>query len=201
MDEDVLLHIFEPFFTTKEHGKGTGLGLPAVYGIVSQSGGSVRAESEPGVGTTFTIHLPEIPRASAADPAEGREQLAAGGTGRILVVDDDEDLRELVRQSLEAIGYTVVVVGEVEHAAEVFKHDGLFDLLLTDVIMPGESGPALVRRLKQDCPNLKAFFMSGYTGDATSARLDPGAELLEKPFTKTQLLAFVGKAFDGEAGS
>jgi PAS domain S-box-containing protein len=192
MDEATISRIFEPFFTTKELGKGTGLGLATVYGIVKQSAGHILVYSEPGQGTTFKIYLPsadhKIGIGSTAEP-ETVSPKRQGTT--ILLVEDDEIMRGLTRQLLQEHGYTVVEADDGKSALEwVQSHPGPVDLLLTDVVMRRMSGPELVERLNASHPTLKVVYMSGYTGELIAERevLKRGITLLEKPFTRTALL-------------
>jgi PAS domain S-box-containing protein len=192
MDEDTVSRIFEPFFTTKEAGKGTGLGLATVYGIVKQSGGHILVYTERGQGTTFKIYLPsaehKIGLASKTD-AEAVSPKRQGTS--ILLVEDDEMMRGLTRKLLEEHGYTVVEADDGKSALEwVESHPGPIDLLLTDVVMRHMSGPELVERLNASHPTLKVVYMSGYTGELMANRdvLKPGVILLEKPFSRTDLL-------------
>src|SRR4051795_13318985 len=163
MDEEVQRHLFEPFFTTKGVGAGTGLGLATVFGVVKQSGGGIYVYSEPGRGTTFKIYLP-----AASVPAEvaeaAAEPEAAGGTETIMVVEDDDSVRELVRLMLEANGYNVLTVEDADEAARVCtERPRRVDLLLTDVMMPEVSGRQLAERLGALAPGLRVLFMSGYS--------------------------------------
>jgi PAS domain S-box-containing protein len=192
MDEATVSRIFEPFFTTKEAGKGTGLGLATVYGIVKQSAGRILVYSEPGQGTTFKIYLPsaehKIGLASRPE-AETASLKRKGAT--ILLVEDDEIMRGLTRKLLEENGYTVVEADDGKSALEWMEsHSGPIDLLLTDVVMRRMSGPELVERLAASRPNLKVVYMSGYTGELMANRevLKAGVTLLEKPFSRTALL-------------
>jgi PAS domain S-box-containing protein len=192
MDEATVSHIFEPFFTTKELGKGTGLGLATVYGIVKQSAGHILVYSEPGQGTTFKIYLPsadhKIGIGSTAEP-ETVSPKRQGTT--ILLVEDDDIMRSLTRQLLQEHGYTVFEANDGKSALEwVDSHPGPIDLLLTDVVMRRMSGPELVERLNLSHPALKVVYMSGYTGELIAERevLKRGITLLEKPFTRTALL-------------
>ncbi len=199
MDADTQRHIFEPFFTTKELGRGTGLGLATVYGIVKQSGGYITVESTLGKGSTFRIFLPRVeetaPRAvavaSAAAPARGRET--------ILLVEDEDVVRELAREALQEGGYNVL---EARHPGEALlvaerQGDGL-DLLLTDVVMPHMSGPQLAQRLREHRPDLRVLFMSGYTDDATLRHgvLRSEVFFLQKPFTPDVLARRVRETLD-----
>ncbi len=200
MDEATVSRIFEPFFTTKELGKGTGLGLATVYGIVKQSSGHIMVYSEPGHGTTFKIYLPSAdhkiglaskPEAEAVGPKQH-------GT-TILLVEDDEIMRSLTRQLLQEHGYTVFEADDGKSALEwVRSHSGPVDLLLTDVVMRRMSGPELVEKLRASHPTLKVVFMSGYTGELMAERevLKRGITLLEKPFTRTALLNTIHKTLE-----
>jgi len=192
MDEATISRIFEPFFTTKEIGKGTGLGLATVYGIVKQSAGHILVYSEPGHGTTFKIYLPsadhKIGVASKPEP-EAVSPKRQGTT--ILLVEDDDIMRSLTRQLLQEHGYTVVEASDGKSALEwIESHAEPIDLLLTDVVMRRMSGPELVERLGVSHPALKVVYMSGYTGELMAERevLKRGITLLEKPFTRTALL-------------
>jgi len=190
MDHETQAHIFEPFFTTKGEGKGTGLGLATVYGVVKQSGGYISVESEPGIGSTFRIYLPRIqePVASAA-PVDGGEK-KAHGCETVLLVEDAHALRELARELLEAGGYTVLEAANGADAISLAeKHPGPIHLLLSDVVMPGMNGPELAGKIIGARPDTKVLYMSGYTGDALPVQelLNSGAALLHKPFTGLSL--------------
>jgi PAS domain S-box-containing protein len=201
MDPGTLGHIFEPFFTTKKMGKGTGLGLATVYGIVKQSEGSIQVESEEGRGSEFRIYLP------AADGAARRRQHTAGGeavvggTETILVVEDEPDLRELTRIFLEGYGYRVLQASSAEQALRVADTFGeRIDLLLTDVIMPGMSGRRLAEKVLSTRPQTKIMYMTGYTDDMVVQHkvLEPGVRLLQKPFNKGELALKVRATLDGK---
>ena len=190
MSREVQRRIFEPFFTTKEQGRGTGLGLSTVYGIVQQSGGFVTVESAPGEGAEFRVHLP-----AAEDdglPAEASPvRLPTEGTETVLLVEDENAVRVLVRRVLDRMGYTVLEAEDGPTALRVMDQRGApVDLLLTDVIMPGMSGRELADRLLESQPDLKVLFMSGYTDEAISQHgvLADGVSFLEKPFTPDLLL-------------
>ena len=192
MDEATVSRIFEPFFTTKEAGKGTGLGLATVYGIVKQSAGHILVYSEPGHGTTFKIYLPNAEhKIGLASKAEAETVGPKRHGTTILLVEDDETMRNLTRKVLEEHGYTVVEADDGKSALEWAEaHPGPIDLLLTDVVMRRMSGPELVDRLSASQPSLKIIYMSGYTGELIAERevLKRGITLLEKPFTRTALL-------------
>ncbi len=194
MSPEVQAHLFEPFFTTKGVGKGTGLGLATVYGIVKQHGGYIRIESTPGAGTVVRIYLARVaPAPDAAPPPV--EAPAAVGTGTVLVVEDESELRELASEILGIAGYSVLSAGSPSAALEIARrHAGPIHLLLTDVVMPEMSGRDLADRLVQSRRGLKILYMSGYTDDAVVHHgvLDPGTVLLQKPFTPDRLTRMVG---------
>jgi two-component system cell cycle sensor histidine kinase/response regulator CckA len=203
MSEEIKSQIFEPFFTTKEVGKGTGLGLSTVYGIVKQSGCYISVDSEPGKGTTFKIYFPRM--AAKAEPlVESHEEPGfLGGSETILLVEDDEALRELTVRILQEAGYRVVEAGDAETALDIVKAaNPRVDVLLTDMIMPGKSGLELVEQARAVQPNLRSLFMSGYAGDLgpQRGRLVPEAAFLEKPFTRSSLLKKIRSARQGEPG-
>jgi PAS domain S-box-containing protein len=192
MDETTVARIFEPFFTTKEVGKGTGLGLATVYGIVKQSGGHVLVYSEPGQGTTFKIYLPSAEHKIGAGPREEAQADTPKRHGAtVLLVEDDEIMRSLTRKLLEEHGYFVIEADDGKSAIDrVQSHPGPIDLLLTDVMMSHMNGPELAQRLNTSHPGLKIVYMSGYTGELMTNRevLMPGVTLLEKPFSRMALL-------------
>ena len=192
MDEATVSRIFEPFFTTKEAGKGTGLGLATVYGIVKQSAGHVMVYSEPGHGTTFKIYLPSAEHKIGLASKPEVESVAPKRQGTtILLVEDDEIMRSLTRKLLDEHGYTVAEADDGKSALEwVEAHPGPIDLLLTDVVMRHMSGPELAERLSASRSSLKIVYMSGYTGELMANRevLKPGVSLLEKPFSRNALL-------------
>jgi two-component system, cell cycle sensor histidine kinase and response regulator CckA len=188
LDPGVREHLFEPFFTTKEQGKGTGLGLATTYGIVEQSGGFIRVESEPGRGTRFEVYLP----ASAETPAESPPVVATeagGGRETVLLVEDEQIVREVVRQMLERQGYEVLVAADGEEAlALAGRYEGRIDVLATDVVMPRMGGGELADRLLPQRPELRVLFMSGYTEDPTVwDGLEERKAFLQKPFSAGDL--------------
>jgi PAS domain S-box-containing protein len=186
MDEKTKARIFEPFFTTKPAGRGTGLGLSTVYGIVKQSGGNIWLYSEPGKGTTFKIYLPAV-HALPEDIGRGAPAAVdAGPGGTVLVVEDDEQLRRLTHRALDALGYTVLEADRGKTALEIARrHKGRIDLLLTDVVMPDTNGRKLAETLRASRPGLKTLYMSGYPDGAIANQglLEPGVAYLAKPFT------------------
>jgi PAS domain S-box-containing protein len=189
MTPEVQARLFEPFFTTKDPGKGTGLGLATVHGIATRSGGSVTVDSEVGRGTSFMVYFP---RADGADPVVAAPPPAARGrAGRqtVLVVEDAEGLRELTKRLLERHGYVVLLAANAEEARHLFDENPSIDLLLTDVVMPGASGPELVKQLVERRPALKVVYMSGYTDEAIVHHgvLDPEIAFLHKPFSSETL--------------
>jgi PAS domain S-box-containing protein len=189
MDAQTQAHIFEPFFTTKEQGRGTGLGLATVYGFVKQSGGYVWVQSEPGVGSTFTIYLPlvgeALPRAHTKD---GGAALARGAE-TILLVEDEESLRTLTRSQLEDSGYTVLEANCGSEAIRIARqHRGPIHLLLTDVVMPGMNGRAVAEVLTASRPETRVVYISGYTGFSDYGLMNLDAVIIQKPFTRRVLL-------------
>ena len=187
MDEKVKAHMFEPFFTSKSTGKGTGLGLSTVYGVVSQAGGEIEVESEPGKGTTFRIYFPLASGPVELVPAVSS---APGGTEVILLAEDEASLNTLAQTILRRLGYTVLAAENGQQALQLWEeHNGEVDLLLTDVIMPLMSGSELAHELRGRKPNLKVLFMSGYTDDmiASHGVMTGETQFLQKPFTSEKL--------------
>lgn len=190
MDAETQAHCFEPFFTTKPVGKGTGLGLATVYGIVQQSGGAIEIESAPDCGTTVRIYLPRVPYGDAGAPTAGGETRPELGTETVLLVEDEIMLRELIHDVLEESGYVVLEADGVEDALRLGRqHAGPLHLLLTDVVMPGMSGRELAQQLVASNPQMKVLYMSGYTDDAIVQHgiLEQGVPYLPKPFTPEAL--------------
>ena len=194
MSPDVQAHLFEPFFTTKGVGKGTGLGLATVYGIVKQHGGYIRVESAPGAGTVVRVYFARVAPAPET-AAVSADTPPSVGSGIVLVVEDESELRELATEVLEIAGYTVLSAPGPSAALEIARrHVGPIHLLLTDVVMPEMSGRDLADRLVPARPTIKILYMSGYTNDAIVHHgvLDPGTVLLQKPFTPDRLTRMVG---------
>jgi CheY-like chemotaxis protein len=203
MDSETLSRIFEPFFTTKGEGKGTGLGLATVYGIVKQSGGHINVYSEPGRGTTFRVYLPRV----AAEPAARAVATPApssppSGTETVLLVEDADALRVMIREVLEGAGYAII---EASSPGEALKkadaHGGPLHLLLTDVILPGMSGRDLASGLETLRPEMRLVYMSGYTDEAIGHHgvLEEGTHFLQKPFTADALLRKLRDVLDEKA--
>ena len=182
-------HLFEPFFTTKETGKGTGLGLATVHGIVARTGGTLNVYSEVGKGTSFKVDFPWADPAEIAVGAPLPPARRHAGSETVLVVEDVESLRALARKPLERQGYTVLVAANADEALRLFEQHTSIDVLLTDVVMPGASGPELTRQLVEQQPALKVIYMSGYTEETIVHHgiVDPGIAFLHKPFTAEAL--------------
>ncbi|HEY8148204.1 MAG TPA: PAS domain S-box protein [Vicinamibacteria bacterium] len=198
MDAKMMARIFEPFFTTKEEGKGTGLGLATVYGIVRQSGGTVNVYSEPGQGSTFRVYLPRI-EGDVATKADTAVVAAPGGTETVLLVEDAEALRLLVRELLDNAGYKVLDADSPDKALSMVESTpGPIHLLLTDMVMPRMNGQELARRIAALKPEARVVFMSGYSDQAMGDQgtLPPGALFLQKPFTVDALLKIIRRAVD-----
>jgi two-component system, cell cycle sensor histidine kinase and response regulator CckA len=201
MDAATLAHAFEPFFTTKPRGKGTGLGLATVYGIVRQSAGRIDVESTPGAGATFRILLPRVvePAAGAAVPEVPAPRR---GTETVLVVEDESLVRTLARKALEQAGYRVLLAAGGEEALDLTeRHEGTIDLLMTDVVLPGLSGMDLARRLVQRHPALRVLFTSGYPDEdvAREGVFNGSMAYLKKPFTPGTLTRKIREVLDERA--
>ncbi|MCF7801627.1 MAG: PAS domain S-box protein, partial [Candidatus Marinimicrobia bacterium] len=199
MNSETLQHIFEPFYTTKERGKGTGLGLATAYGIIKQHNGRILALSEPGVGTTFKVYLPQLEESVASKPTEKKIDDAKGGNETILVVEDEVMARELVRDILLHQGYAVLTAENAEAALTLSDAtNDEIDLLVTDVIMPGMNGKVLYEKLAQSRPLIKVLFMSGYTDNMISpfGILDEDLHFLQKPFAIHDLTTKVREALE-----
>jgi PAS domain S-box-containing protein len=198
MDAETQAHLFEPFFTTKELGRGTGLGLSTVYGIVKQSGGYIWCYSELGVGTTFKIYLPRVEGEAPPSRVQTRPPLKRGSE-TILLIEDDAALRELLCESLGSGGYTVLVAEGGAQALQLAEeYSGSIHLIVTDVIMPGVTGRQVAERIKAARSELEILFISGYTDDAIARHgvLESGVQFLSKPFTPDDLLRKVREVLD-----
>ncbi|HEY1178936.1 MAG TPA: ATP-binding protein, partial [Phytomonospora sp.] len=205
MDAATQARIFEPFFTTKDVGKGTGLGLSTVYGIVKQSGGHVAVYSEPGLGTTFKVYLPRASTSPAGRPRSGSHPALHHGSGTVLLVEDDAQVRAAARRILARAGYTVLEAASGPEAlrlcAERPQSAGPIDLLLTDMVMPEMGGRELAARVRVLHPAAATAFMSGYTADAVLRHgvVDPGSVFIQKPFTPETLTQKVREGLSGVA--
>jgi CheY-like chemotaxis protein len=201
IDSETLAHIFEPFFTTKERGKGTGLGLATVYGVVKQSGGYVWVETAPGKGAAFQIYLPRIEEPVSVPEVVAPIVEAFRGAETILLVEDADALRKLTHMLLEQHGYRVLVAENGAAALQLIEQKPeRINLLLSDVIMPGLNGRALAERLQLRQPGLKVLYMSGYTDDAIVDHgvLAAGTHLLHKPFSEESLIHKVREVLDAD---
>jgi Response regulator containing CheY-like receiver, AAA-type ATPase, and DNA-binding domains len=197
MDAETMRRIFDPFFTTKEVGRGTGLGLATVHGIMEQSGGAVSVESTVGVGSVFRIFLPSLPASGAAAPCSHASDAAhvARGSGRVLLVEDDAAVRQGVRRTLHAAGYEVVEVADGSAAmATLDAAGGSFTLLLSDIAMPTVDGRQLAHQVRARWPALPIVLMSGFADPDALARDVPGVTLLQKPLEAATLVSAVQAA-------
>jgi CheY-like chemotaxis protein len=201
MDQQTRLRIFEPFFTTKQRGRGTGLGLASVYGIIQQSNGVIDVESTPGQGTCFLIYLPFVARSAQLLDAADAGQQPSRGWETVLVVEDEAPLRSLAVQFLREQGYAVLEAEAAEQALErAGQHPGPIHLLLTDVVMPGMNGIELAQRIAEARPETKVILMSGYIDDLASLENAPanGAGFLQKPFALSDLATKARKVLDAK---
>src|SRR5450759_3675662 len=199
---EVKTHLFEPFFTTKGIGKGTGLGLATVFGIVKQSGGDITVESEPGKGATFTVILPSQPGPRRRGGSGASLRAVPRGTETVLVVEDEDAVRRIVKIALESAGYRVIEARNGPEALEAARtHSGEIQLVVTDVVMPKMSGRELVERIVKDHPGVRILYMSGYTDDAVVRHgiVESGVAFLQKPFTPLALARKVREVLDGKA--
>jgi PAS domain S-box-containing protein len=199
MDAETRARLFEPFFTTKAPGKGTGLGLATVYGIVKQSGGFIWVYSEPGLGTTFKVYLPRVDAEPEESPPRSSPQATARGHETILVVEDSPGVRRVAREALERNGYTVLEASDGPAAlATAARHPGPIHLLLTDVVLPGLGGPGLARALGETRPELRVLYTSGFSAEASAGHgvIEPDAHYLPKPFAMAALLQKVREVLD-----
>ena len=204
MDKETLNRIFEPFFTTKEAGKGTGLGLATVFGIVKQNNGFINVYSEPGIGTTFTIYLPRYAGKTGMALREGMAKIAPLGQETILLVEDELAILNMASKILTKQGYSVLQANTPAEAIRLVKEQGgMIDLLITDVIMPGMNGKDLAHNLQSMNPRLKYLYMSGYTADAIAQQgvLDEGVYFIQKPFSLPDLATKVREVLDSKAAT
>ena len=200
MDEATKAHIFEPFFTTKEVGKGTGLGLATVYGVVKQSGGFVWVESAPGKGAAFSIYLPPASGKISADETAIRSPVASRGSETVLLVEDEDGVRELASKFLKGSGYAVLEAKDGVEALQVAgQYGGTIHLLLSDMVMPRMGGAALAKQLRAERPNIAVLFMSGYAEYAGSKDLSPEVAILQKPFSMFSLVGKVREVLAGQS--
>jgi CheY-like chemotaxis protein len=200
MSKDVQDKVFEPFFTTKEVGKGSGLGMSMVYGFVKQSGGHIRIYSEQGHGTTIKLYLP--PARGQAEAAVAAVAQITGGSETILVVEDDELVRNFVATQLQSLGYQTIDAADGPTALASVANGEKFDLLFTDVILPNSmTGRQLADEMTKRRPGIKVLYTSGYTDSAIvhQGRLDAGVMLLSKPYRKSQLARMIRQALTGDA--
>jgi len=201
MDAKTKARIFEPFFTTKEQGKGTGLGLATVYGVVKQSGGFIWVYSEVGRGTTFKIHMPQVTSQVEKPATENISSRSAAGTETILFVEDEESVRELVRDYLTTAGYHVLDASDGVRALEVAAgHKGPIHMLITDVVMPRLSGREVATQIAEQRPDVKVLYISGYTDDSVFRHgvLEGGVAFLQKPFNLKALAQKIREVLDGQ---
>jgi len=201
MDAETLSHMFEPFFTTKELGKGTGLGLATVYGVVKQNNGLINVHSEPGQGTTFKIYLPRHQAKTTPLPKKGTDKPSERGDETVLLVEDEPSILRMTTMMLERQGYKVVGASTPGKAVRLAtEHAGDIHLLMTDVVMPEMNGRDLAKNILSLYPGLKCLFMSGYNADVIAHHgvLDDGVNFIQKPFSKQDLSAKLREILDGD---
>jgi two-component system cell cycle sensor histidine kinase/response regulator CckA len=204
MDAATVAHVFEPFFTTKEPGRGTGLGMSVAHGIVKQHGGWIRVESRPGAGSTFEVFLPATDQAAPEAPALREPEAAPGAGRRVLVVEDEDALRDFARIALTGQGYVVAVAGTAGEALEVFEREGGdFALVFSDVVLPDRSGVKLVEELRERRPELRVLLSSGYPDPhmGWSAIEDRGLPFIQKPYSLSRLLSEIAAQLGGGGAS
>jgi CheY-like chemotaxis protein len=200
MDRETMKRLFEPFFTTKEVGKGSGLGLAMVYGIVKQSGGYIWVYSEPGLGTTLKLYFPAVSEVPAPQPQPVAEEPPTTASGTVLVVEDDSLVRSMVRRALSEAGFRVIEAANGDEAIALVQSDSAgVDAVLTDLAMPELGGRELAQRLRAGWPDLPVVFMSGYTNDDVTRRglLDAGVPFLEKPVSPEALSRKMRQVLEG----
>jgi CheY-like chemotaxis protein len=198
MDERTRRHIFEPFFTNRRHGKGTGLGMATVYGVVTQGEGHISVESQPGQGATFRLYFPRHAAPSPAEAVPEAAPAAAAGGRKVLLVEDQQEVRAVTSMILRGLGYSVLEADSGEGALAVSQDfAGEIDLLITDVIMPGMNGRELAGRFAAARPKAQVIFMSGYPDRISSGDplLDPSVNFLQKPFGPEELAGIVSRVF------
>ncbi|MCA1795564.1 MAG: response regulator [Desulfobacteraceae bacterium] len=199
MDKDTLDNLYEPFFTTKEVGKGTGLGLATIYGIVKQNKGFISVYSEPGQGSTFKIYLPRLVAKEDAEKVVPEKKAVSGGTETILLVEDEPTILRMTRMMLERKGYTVISAATPAEAIEKAKnHSAVIDLLMTDVVMPQMNGRDLAGQITALYPDIGLLFMSGYTSNVIAHQgvLDDGVAFIQKPFSMADMTMKVRDVLD-----
>lgn len=204
MDAETQSHIFEPFFTTKEAGKGTGLGLATVYGIVKQGGGAIAVYSEPGRGTTFRIYLPRVDQPIEEASRQPEAPASMNGTETVLVVEDDGEVRKLICEILRVRGYQVLESTKGDEAIGIARtFTGPLELVVADVILPEMSGPEIVRQVREARPGIRALFISGYTDEAVlrHGMVEPGVTFLSKPFVPEDLARKVREVLSAKSAS
>jgi CheY-like chemotaxis protein len=198
MNKEVLSHIFEPFFTTKETGKGTGLGMATVYGIIDQNNGYIWPYSEPDQGTTFKIYLPRIEGEVEPEQKEKALKKISDASETILMVEDNDEVRNLARNILQRYGYKVLEAENGEEALRISQQQQTIHLMLTDVVMPGMSGRELAECIQSQRSEIKVLYMSGYTDSAIVHHgvLTSGVNFIQKPFTPEQLTSKIREVLD-----
>jgi CheY-like chemotaxis protein len=198
MTPEVQSHIFEPFFTTKEKGRGTGLGLATIYGIVQRAGGQIRLNSRPGHGATFSVYLPQTAVAPGADAAAQAEVEPQRGHETVLLAEDEDGIRTMTRVYLESMGYRVLEAADGTEAINIAEeYRGTIDLVLTDILMPGMRGDSLVKELRRDRPTIRALYMSGFPEGRMEGE---SIEIMEKPFEFPELGRRIRMLLDQPAG-
>jgi len=201
MDELTRRSVFEPFFTTKEVGRGTGLGLAVAHGIVTQHGGQIAVDSEPGKGATFTVFLPRASGNSVRPVVAPAKLLASLARETLLVVEDEAPLRRAVQRNLERIGYRVLSASDGEDALRIAESLDGIDLLMSDVVMPGIDGPELAVRLRAKWDGLPVLFVTGYSADrlTRSGAVGPHDRVLEKPYSLEELARTIRQMIEARA--